>query len=209
MFPLSTRNDVADGGFRYSENHRQPDQTHALLCVKESQFSHLGFIQSRNWIRASEHWWKLVPLCATLFHHVLRILFWSARKEMRRVAARRVVAFVQNPQSFWNWAYSHFISNPVRLMRLSVYGKNSMSVVALCFFVRPAVVRPARSVNIIPNVLFRICFWHKESAHQLESKVRKPVAAIEPMGAKQFMVFLTATLMPRKSYTNFGLRSTI
>jgi len=208
MFPFSTRNDVADGGFGHPKNHRQPHKAYLFLGMQKAHFFYLGFIQLCVSIFAAIKRWKFVPLCAALFYHVMSVFFWSARKKVRGIAAWGIIASVKNPKSFRNWSIGKLIGYSMGLVRPSKHVENSVPEMPPSFLVRPASIWPTGAIDFIPNADYFV-FAHNKNARQLESKVRSQGAAIESTGAEnRFMAFLMATLMPRKSYTNRFIWST-
>jgi len=84
---------------------------------------------------------------------ILQILFLSSKKQVRRIAARWVVALVTNMQSFWNWTVSQFVRNTRRGSRFSFYEPASSIIVCLGFLPRPT-TRPSSNLDLGPKSFF-------------------------------------------------------
>lgn len=59
-------------------------------------------------------WPRAFRECRTvLCNHIVNIILMRTQKQMIRVAARRVITFMQNPQSFGNWPFYQLVSKAV------------------------------------------------------------------------------------------------
>lgn len=153
----------------------------------------------------------------SLGNFVCHVVGSCSLEKMPRIHAVRIVAFVANQFSLWNFTIGKFPRNPMGFFVTTIILKGSVAFHKLSSFPHPAwaefwTVRRYRAIFIYftPKQLLSIWCHHKENARQLESKVRSHSAAIESTGVEnRFMAFLTATLMPRKSYTTASNWSTL
>lgn len=95
-----SRDYLADGFGLYAELTRQPESQLASICAA-SYLAHLIDGQ----LRAS---------VATLARHVAKVIRVASQKEMRRIAARAVVACVADELPKRNRAVRQLVSNAVR-----------------------------------------------------------------------------------------------
>ncbi len=176
------------------------------------QFSHFNYLllcELCCFIFASFLCWNNAPFSATLRNHVVRILFWCSKLEVFWIAARWIVAHMQHPKAWWNWAMSCLISDSVRLKWAFFYGKCAMSKMAFSALIRPAIIFASGFIDAPPNVVYRVCFWHKNTP--ASSEVKSAQLSGNGTNGSKFadLLFFAATSRPRKEYHFQSAWSTI
>lgn len=112
---------------------------------------HIGFGQSRVWMRLAFEVWKAL---ASFRHHISNIVAVGPDKQVLRIAARRMVATMTNLHAFCDWALCQFPRKPMRVIFVSA---NTERTVAQRRFVSSPYPAFAGLIDESPHVLVTIC----------------------------------------------------
>ena len=151
MSPMCSPGNPADGALAASVFCSQVllPQTTALVSRPDSNHFGLGEPRRATFLAASGN-----GLAATLFVHIAHVVSLSAGENMRRVAARGIVATMATFKAIWDRSSARGASDLVSVEMASAKAESPMPEMRLAAFPRPAFVgffdvnpRPARAFN--------------------------------------------------------------
>jgi len=149
MPPGFVSNDFPDSRFFDSKETGKAGQICAPF-VKCANLAHLIFVKMRIWISNS----GIVRMAlAPLRKFVVRIVFISAKKQMRWITARRIIALMTNKKPSRNRAINQFVNHPMRSGLMTILGNNPVSGGSMRTLPEPALVICA-PVYSIPKPFF-------------------------------------------------------
>lgn len=140
-------------------------------------------------------------------NHISHIVCASSKKEVVRVAARRIVAMVKHGQAFWNRAFNLLIGVAMSGNNLAKY-----HVISIPLFTGTSCPEPARAefwspcrnwavfINLLPECFRRIGVW---SCHNNQTPTRHAGKSASASGSvtdgrkSVFALLLSATFRPQ------------
>lgn len=152
MFPICARNNSYYGGFGHSELIRNLLARFSVLVIDLSDFYNLFIGKLVHWMIHSKKSRNPNPL----LNSILSIIFCCSKKQMIRIAARRIVAFVANHQRRINDSVLQYVSQSVSTDScISIQSKKSISFMGFACFPFPALIWRL-SVYFCPKTALRM-----------------------------------------------------
>ena len=149
MNPSSLGFNVFNGRFMNIKFFRQKSKRVAL---KKPHFYLFNLISGQF-----GRFYRFAFVLPAFIHHVFNVVYCCAQKQMKRVNARGVVAFVQHLKAFIKKTKLYFISHPMGFLVLRRNPKVSIPVFIFSGLPQPAFL-PGSNLNLAPKPFF--CVVH-------------------------------------------------
>lgn len=152
MSPTVASNYSPDCALSYSVQAGQTSLAESTLSVLGSDFNNHPFVKFRFAVSTAPWWVTAMPSFA---HHVLSVIGPSTEKEMRRINASRVIAFVKHTEAIWNWAVYQLPRKAVCKMICQFKSKLTIPTSVWASNPRPTIVESSL-LDVTPETINRI-----------------------------------------------------